>query len=112
MKKLLWIEDKFLQEFICLLLSGVFFSQIKRNLNNENLIISYKMNNIISNFESLSKEDISKYAGQWIAIIDNKVVAHNKSFNEMYIFVQQNYPKKKPLISKLPEAVPVVLSID
>ncbi|GBE20545.1 MAG TPA: hypothetical protein ENG87_02420 [Candidatus Pacearchaeota archaeon] len=69
------------------------------------------MQKIISNFESLSEEDITKYAGEWIAIIDNKVVAHSESFKEMYAVVETNYKGKKPLIGKLPEAIPIVLSI-
>jgi hypothetical protein len=70
------------------------------------------MQNIISNFESLSEEDLSKYAGEWIAILDGKVVIHNKSFKELYLTIKNNYPsKERPLIGKLPEAVPTVLSI-
>lgn len=70
------------------------------------------MQNIISNFESLSEEDISKYAGQWIAVIDNKIMAHSKLFKEVYEYVKSKYPKERPLIGKLPEDIPVVLSID
>lgn len=69
------------------------------------------MQEIISNFESLSEEDISKYAGEWIAIVDNKVIVHGKSFKEVYEFVKEKYPKERPLIGKLPEASPVIFSI-
>ena len=69
------------------------------------------MQDIISNFESLSEEESSKYAGEWIAIISNKIVVHSKSFKEVYEFVRKNYPNEKPLIGKLPESNPIVLSI-
>ncbi|MBI5148211.1 hypothetical protein HZA33_00860 [Candidatus Pacearchaeota archaeon] len=70
------------------------------------------MRPIISNFESLSEKDISAYAGEWIAVVKNKIVIHGKSFREVYTFVKKNYPKDKPLIGKLPEAIPIVLSLN
>jgi hypothetical protein len=70
------------------------------------------MQDIVSNFESISEEQASKYAGEWIAVIDNKIVAHNKSFKEVYEFIKANYPKEKPLIGRLPESNPVVFSLD
>ena len=70
------------------------------------------MQDIISNFESLSGEEISKYAGEWIAVLDNKIVIHNKSFKEVHEFIKKNYPNERPLIGKLPEAIPTVFSID
>jgi hypothetical protein len=69
------------------------------------------MQNIISNFESLNEEDISKYSGNWVAIIDSKVVFNSKSFKELYSYIKKNYPGQRPLIGKLPEANPTVLSI-
>jgi hypothetical protein len=69
------------------------------------------MQNLVSNFESLSEDNLLEFAGQWIAILDSKIVAHGKSFSEIYKLVKEHYPKERPLISKLPEANPVVLSI-
>jgi len=75
-------------------------------------IFVIKMQNIISNFESLSEEDISRYSGEWIAVIDSKVVFHSSSFKELYTFIKANYPNERPLIGKLPEAIPSVLNIN
>jgi hypothetical protein len=69
------------------------------------------MQELISNFESLSEKEFSQYAGEWIAVVDNKVVAHSRSFKEVYEFVKNNYPNKKPLIGRIPELIPVVLSV-
>lgn len=69
------------------------------------------MQNIVSNFESLSEGDITDYAGEWIAIINNKIVAHSKSLREMHEFVKENFPNERPLIGKLPEAIPVTFSV-
>jgi len=67
---------------------------------------------LISNFESLSPQDCDKYAGQWIAIIDNNIVINGKSFFEVHKFIKEKFSGKKILIGKLPETSPTVLSID
>ncbi len=64
------------------------------------------------NFESLTEEELTKYSGEWIAVIDSKVVAHSKSFNELYSLVKENYPKKRPLIGKLPDKILTVLNLN
>lgn len=69
------------------------------------------MENITHNFESLSEQDMLKYAGKWIAIVESKLVISGNSFKEVYNYVKENLPNKKPLIGKLPEAVPSVFSI-
>ncbi|MEK6811754.1 MAG: DUF5678 domain-containing protein [Nanoarchaeota archaeon] len=69
------------------------------------------MQDIISNFESLSEDKTSKYAGEWVAIVNNKIVVHSTSFKEVYDFIKKNYQNEKPLIGRLPEANPIVLSI-
>lgn len=64
----------------------------------------------MSNFEALSEEDASKYAGEWIAVIDNVIVAHGKSFREVYERVKRQFPHERPLIGRLPESMPIVFS--
>ena len=66
---------------------------------------------IIDLIESLSEEIISKFAGKWIAVVNNKVAAYGDSFKEVYSKARIAYPKERPLVGKLPEANPVVLSI-
>ena len=68
------------------------------------------MRSIMSNFESLSEEDASKYAGKWIAVIDRRVVIYGNSFKEVYNEVKKQFPNKRPLIGKFPESVPIVFS--
>lgn len=69
------------------------------------------MQNIISNFEALSEKDFSRHAGEWVAVLNGKIVTHSKNFKEVYEFVKKNFPQERPLIGKLPENIPVVLSI-
>jgi len=66
------------------------------------------MQNIILNFESLSEEIMSEYAGKWVAIIDQKVVVSGISFKEVY--AKKEYTNEKPLVCKLPEASFTILS--
>ncbi len=68
------------------------------------------MDRISSNFESLNKEEISQFAGKWIAIINNQVVINATSFKEVYNYVKKEFPNQKPLIGKIPESNPIVLN--
>ncbi|MEK6873965.1 MAG: DUF5678 domain-containing protein [Nanoarchaeota archaeon] len=70
------------------------------------------MQKIIDNFESLTEEVMTKYAGQWIAVVNGKVIANGKSFKEIYNKAKAKYPNEKPLFGKLPDARLSVLSID
>ena len=58
------------------------------------------MQNITKNFESLSTEEISKYSGEWIAVINGTVVIHSKTFEEVYSFVKKNFPNDAVISSK------------
>jgi hypothetical protein len=67
---------------------------------------------MISNFESLSEEDSTKYAGEWIAIINNKIVAHGRDVKEVVKKAKMLYPKERPLIGRLPDAIPSIYALD
>ncbi len=62
------------------------------------------MQKIMDNFDSLTEEVMTKYAGQWIAIINGKVIANGKSFKEVHKKAQSKYPNEKPLYGRIPEA--------
>ena len=48
------------------------------------------------------KADVSKYADEWIAIVDRHVVAHGKSAKKTYDEAKKKYPKHSPLITRVP----------
>lgn len=54
-----------------------------------------------SNYEWFLQQDLNKYAGKWIAVIDNKVVASEKDVDALMTEVKTKYPKKTPLITKV-----------
>jgi len=68
------------------------------------------MNTGVSNFESLEEKDVTKYAGRWVAVVNGKVISSGDSFIFVYNESKKKYPGVRPLIGKLPEAIPIVLS--
>lgn len=70
------------------------------------------MQNIINNFEALSEKDFSDYAGEWVAVLNGKIVAHDRIFKIVYEFIKRNFPKEKPLLGRIPERIPMVLSVN
>lgn len=59
------------------------------------------MINDYANYEWFLKEDLSKFSGNWIAIINKKVVAHDKNVGKIIEEVKEKFPTKKPLITKI-----------
>jgi len=57
----------------------------------------------VQNYELFMKADLSHYIGQWVAICDNKIVAHGEDLKKVFKEVKAKCPAKKPLITKVPE---------
>ena len=53
--------------------------------------------------------DTRPYIDQWVAIVDNKVVANNKKIKKVLEDVDKKYPKEKPLITKIPSKKAMIL---
>jgi hypothetical protein len=55
-------------------------------------------------FESLSnvKKETGKHAGEWISIVDNKIVATGSSAKKVFDEARKKYPKKTPYVMKIP----------
>jgi len=54
------------------------------------------------NYHYFLEADTSNYLGEWIAIIDERVVAHGKKIEDVYAKAKHEYPTKRPLITKVP----------
>jgi len=55
-------------------------------------------------FESvmaLSKKT-EKHSGEWISIVDNKIIAKGKNAKEIFDETKKKYPNKIPYIMKIP----------
>ena len=47
--------------------------------------------------------DMSKYIGQWVAILDNKVVSSGTSLKEVYTKALEIANGREPLFARVPE---------
>jgi len=61
--------------------------------------------NIDRNFDYYLTLDLEKYAGKWIAILDNKVIADGKDFKEVFAKTKKEYPNKRPLFDHVSESM-------
>lgn len=64
-----------------------------------------------SNYEYFIKTDTSKYAGEWIAIAQKKIVAHGKDAQIVYQKAQKKAPRQQVSLAKIPQEQMLVLRI-
>ena len=61
------------------------------------------------NFQTFLRLDTLKYTNQYIVMIDKKVVASGKDIVSILKSVRKKYPRKTPLVAKIPERSVLVL---
>jgi len=61
------------------------------------------------NFQTFLKLDKSKYADEYIVIVDKRLVASGKDIVSILKTVRKRYPKKLPFVAKIPEKSVLVL---
>ncbi len=66
------------------------------------------MTSSYANYEWFLKEDISKYSGKWLAIIDKEIVASEKDVAKLIREVKNKYPNKRPLITKVKDKLSIL----
>lgn len=54
------------------------------------------------NYEFYADADLSAYAGEWVAIINEEVVAHGKNVKELIKKAGEKSPGTTPFIAKVP----------
>lgn len=59
-------------------------------------------NSDFKNYDYYVNADLTVYAGEWVAIINKKVVAHEKSVKKLISKVKESYPKITPFVVKVP----------
>ncbi len=62
------------------------------------------------NYEWYVKADISRFAGKWIAIVDQKPVASGTDAKKVYEEAKRKFPNKKPSLAKVPTPDTLVLN--
>lgn len=61
------------------------------------------------NFQTFLRLDKTKFANQYVVIIDKKLVASGRDIVSMLKSVRKKYPKKTPFIAKIPDKSVLVL---
>lgn len=54
------------------------------------------------NYSFFLSVNLDKYLGQWIAIVDRKIVSNGKSFKEVLKQARTKCPNKKPFVTRVP----------
>ncbi|MCE5261123.1 MAG: DUF5678 domain-containing protein [Euryarchaeota archaeon] len=53
--------------------------------------------------------DVTPYAGQWVAICDERVIAHSSSFKDVYQLAKSRCGRSEPLIAMVPTPDTMIL---
>ena len=57
----------------------------------------------MGNYEYFLKSDLSAHIGDWLAIVDEKIVASGSSAKEVYLKAKSLYPDKIPFLTCVPK---------
>ena len=60
-------------------------------------------NQVNSDYQWLMMQSLSKYKGQWIAVLEKKIVARNESLKEVQNRINSLNLEKIPLYLRVPE---------
>jgi len=60
-------------------------------------------------FIRLPKSTQKKYEGQYIVMIDGKIITHGKEIDKILPNIKKRYPEKTPLVTKIPRAEAMIL---
>ncbi|MBI4147970.1 hypothetical protein HY490_01640 [Candidatus Woesearchaeota archaeon] len=55
----------------------------------------------MKNYDWFLQQDLSSYGGQWVAIIDNRIIGNGKDVDTLIKQAKKLYPNKIPFITKV-----------
>jgi hypothetical protein len=61
------------------------------------------------NYDAFMKMNLSPYLGEWIAVCENRIVAHGKKVKDVFYEAKSNCPGKRPFIAKVPGKETMIL---
>jgi len=61
-----------------------------------------------SSFSYFLESDLSRYAGEWIAMLGNRVVAHGTDAKGVYDDFKSKYPDRTPFLTAVPKAAAIL----
>ena len=53
-------------------------------------------------FNWFVRADLNRYRGEYVAIVDEKVVTHGENAKEVWEKAKKRYPDKNPALAKIP----------
>ena len=53
--------------------------------------------------------NVENYIDEWVAVVDSKIVSHGKNVEKVIKEAKKKYPKKKPLITRVPGKETMIL---
>ncbi len=60
-------------------------------------------------YEQNITTNLSDFIGEWVIIVDKKVVQHGENLKNIFKKAKENYPNRKFLIGKVPEKGNLIL---
>lgn len=61
------------------------------------------------NYAFYMATDLSAYLGEWVAIVEKKVVAHGSSVKDVYGKAKRSFPGKVPFLACVPKPAAMIL---
>ncbi len=61
------------------------------------------------NYSAYMSFDLEQYAGQWVGIVDAKLVAHGQNAKDVYENCKKQFPSKVPFLACVPKAIAMIL---
>ena len=68
-----------------------------------NILASMSTTTLSRNYEFYANADLSEYAGEWIAILNERVIAHGNNVKELIKKTKERDPDAAPFIAKIPQ---------
>jgi hypothetical protein len=60
------------------------------------------------NYDFFIETNLQEYEGEWVAICENKIVAHGKDIRRVFEDARKICPNSKPLLSKIPSKATMI----
>lgn len=55
------------------------------------------------NYNFFMKANVNDYIGEWIAICNQRIVAHGKDAKKVFGDAKKSCPKERPLLTRIPD---------
>jgi len=64
---------------------------------------------MIDNYSAYMSLNLEKFTGEWVGLVEGKIVAHGLDAKEVYADCKKSYPNKAPFLACVPKAVAMIL---